>query len=349
MTTEPTDDRGAALPSRRNQPAWRSSRGLLGELARRPPLTGDQECALAWRIRGVDARVPPPGDSRPSPQAARNRLVEQNVRLVMAISREYRNRGVATEDLIQEGLLGLHRAAEKFDPARGCRFATYATCWVRRAMGRACLESAALVRLPEELASRARRALDAAAELRQRLGREPSAEETAAAVEMRADQLLHAWCAMRPPVSLDAPFDPSGQALGETLPDPGPTPEQEVLARSEWAALRRLIDELPRPAREVVRLRLGLDPGRPGHGIAGRAMGASRQRVYELAIRALRRLHHSPTVRRRSLQHRNTSHGQALREVRAGEMAGLHFAERWDLPGAVGHVLDTPRSWLTKR
>jgi RNA polymerase primary sigma factor len=297
MLTEPIGDRGAALPQRRDQTASRWSSGPLGELARRPPLTVEQECALGWRIRGVDARVPPPGDSRPSPQAARNRLVEQNVRLVMAISREYRNRGVATEDLIQEGLLGLHRAAEKFDPARGFRFGTYATCWVRRAMGRACLESAALVRLPEELASRARRALDAAAGLRERLGREPSAEETAAAVEMRADQLLDAWCALRPPVSLDAPLDPSGQALGETLPDTGPTPEQEVLARTEWAELRRLIDELPRPEREIVRRRLGLDPERPGHGLAGRAIGASRRRVYKLAIRALRRLHQSSMVR----------------------------------------------------
>jgi RNA polymerase sigma factor (sigma-70 family) len=298
MATEPIGDRSADLPCRRDQPASRSSSGLLGELARRPPLTSEQECALGWRIRGVDARVPPPGESRPSPQAARNRLVEQNVRLVMAIAREYRNRGVATEDLIQEGLLSLHRAAEKFDPARGFRFGTYATCWVRRAMGRACLESAAPVRMPEELATRARQALDAAAKLRERLGREPSAEETAAAVEMRADQLLDVWCAMRPPASLDASVDPSGQVLGETLPDPGPTPEQEVLARTEWAELSRLIDELPRPEREVVRLRLGLDPERSGHRVEGRAMGASRQRVYKVAIRALRRLHQAYMARR---------------------------------------------------
>jgi hypothetical protein len=148
-------------------------------------------------------------------------------------------------------------------------------------MSRACLEDAPLVRMPEDVAARARQAVAVAAELRERLGRQPSTEETAAAVEIRADQLVDAWCAMRQPASLDAPFDPSGQALGETLLDPGPTPEEMVLEQTEWAELRRLIDELPRRDREAVRLRRLAEQ----EGVAERVHllgGVERRRVPEL-------------------------------------------------------------------
>src|SRR5262249_37822604 len=117
-----------------------------------PPglLTAEQEVALARRIRGEDAIVPPPGNPRPSVKEALDRLVEQNIRLVVTIARGYRGRGVALEDLVQEGALALRRAGERFDPGYGNRFSVYAVWWVREAMVRA-LHEARVVNLPEKV------------------------------------------------------------------------------------------------------------------------------------------------------------------------------------------------------
>jgi RNA polymerase sigma factor (sigma-70 family) len=105
-------------------------------------LTHEQEIALGRRIRGEDVPVPGPRQTRPTPEAARARLVEENLRLVAWLANRYRNRGLPVEDLIQEGAIGLHRAAEKYDPDRGFRFSTYATWWIRQAIARALMEAA---------------------------------------------------------------------------------------------------------------------------------------------------------------------------------------------------------------
>jgi RNA polymerase sigma factor (sigma-70 family) len=125
----------------------------LSQLRRELPkglLTAEQEVALARRMRGEDVVVPGPGPGRPTPREAHDRLVEQNMRLAMWLAQRYRNRGLPIEDLIQEGAVGLHRAAEKFDPDKGFRFSTYATWWVRQAMNRAIAEARA-IRVPDDV------------------------------------------------------------------------------------------------------------------------------------------------------------------------------------------------------
>lgn len=131
---------------------------LVRDIPKGPLLAAEQEWALARRLRGEDVSVPPPGDPYPSPQEAHNRLIEQNLRLVISLARRRRNRGLDLEDLIQEGVLGLRRAAVKFDPDKGYRFSTYATWWIRQAIDRAITDDSRTVRIPVHLTG-SRRAL----------------------------------------------------------------------------------------------------------------------------------------------------------------------------------------------
>src|SRR6266508_6843104 len=152
----------------------------IPRLADSPLLTAEQERALARRMRGQDVRVPAPGDPRPSPRAAHDRLVEANLRLVLSVARRYRGRGLPPEDLVQEGALALRRAAEGFDPERGDRFAAYAVLWVREAMVRAITQDLRAIRVPPRVVARIGQLARAEEFLRARLERDPRPEELAA-------------------------------------------------------------------------------------------------------------------------------------------------------------------------
>src|SRR5262245_36120418 len=201
------------------------------ELPRRPLLTIDQEQALARRIQGEDVAVPPPGPSRPSPAEARDRLVEQTLPLVISVAQTYRYRGVPIEELVQEGALGLQRAAETFAPGRGATFATYAIWWVRKAMAQAVGHESRPIRLPENVVAELARLGRAEDELRTRLGRHPTEAQLAAHVGVEAARVAELRLLSRSALSLDAGRDDreeGGGALGDAIPDPTPSVGEQL-------------------------------------------------------------------------------------------------------------------------
>jgi RNA polymerase primary sigma factor len=257
-----------------------------------PLLTGPQELALARRMRGEDVVVPRPGAPRPTPQQAHDRLVEQNLRLVLSIARKYQNRGLPVEDLVQEGALGLRHAAEKFDPDKGWRFSTYATWWVRQAVTRALGEQSRTVRVPVHMLTRATLAHRVREQLREHLGRLPTADEVAAEAGLTAAQVDEALASIRTISSLDKPFGEDGEStLGDLLPDGGaPT---EAIAEEIWRreAVETILGALTPRERVVLEVRFGIGRDRQGTlEEAGAALGVTRERARQLEADAFRRL-----------------------------------------------------------
>jgi RNA polymerase primary sigma factor len=249
------------------------------EVRRHPLLTREEEVELAQRIERGDLE-------------AKERLVNSNLRLVVSNARRYQNLGLGLLDLIQEGTLGLIRAAEKFDWRRGYKFSTYATFWIRQALQRALDSKSRTIRVPVDLAQRERRIARAQRELAAELGREPSDEEVAARAELSLDELQRVRDAARTVTSLERPVGAEEETeLGELLPSDAQPPEEEVEITLREQALRRAVDELPQREQAVVRLRYGIDGDHPTPAAeVGRRLGLSEKQLRRIEERALARL-----------------------------------------------------------
>jgi len=223
----------------------------------------------------------------------RRKLIESNLRLVIAIARRYTSTGVPLNDLIQEGNLGLMRAAEKFDYQRGCHFGTYATWWIRQAVSRAAGEQSRLIHLPEHVATRLRKVRRIAAQLSQENGLDPLPEQIAEACNITVNEVADLLGVIEQPVSLDAPVDEEARySLADTLEDsttpaPSETASQHLLGEELHRALAMLT---PRE-RAVITLRYGIGDGRSRTLLeVGKELGISRERVRQLEVVALMKL-----------------------------------------------------------
>jgi RNA polymerase primary sigma factor len=224
---------------------------FMNEAGRYPLLTPDEEVELAKAIERGDLD-------------AKERMVNSNLRLVVSIARKYQGVGeLSLLDLIQEGMLGLIRAAEKFDWRKGFRFSTYATLWIRQAIGRALDAHGRTIRVPISIAQRERKIAGAERELATRLGRAPTVEEIAVEAELEPEQVQELRDLARTVTSLERPVgDDEGSELGALLPGGGPDPEEEVQLTLREAAVRDVVRQLPEPEREVIQMRFGLDGDR---------------------------------------------------------------------------------------
>ncbi len=245
-------------------------------------LTPTEELKLAKRAAAGDLR-------------ARRRLVEANLRLVISIARRYTNSGVPLIDLIQEGNLGLMRAAEKFDWRRGCHFGTYATWWIRQAISRAAGEQSRLIHLPEHVATRLRKVRRVAAQLSQEGGGDPLPEDIARAANMPVEEVDDLMHVTEQPVSLDAPSDVDNRlSLADTLEDPTTMAPADIASQHLLGEeLHRALSSLTSRERAVIHLRYGIGDGRSRTLLeVGKELGISRERVRQLEMVALAKLRH---------------------------------------------------------
>ena len=252
---------------------------FLQEVRRYPLLTREEEIELAKRIERGDLE-------------AKERLVNSNLRLVISNARNYQGHDMPLLDLIQEGILGLIRAAEKFDYRKGFKFSTYATFWIRESIQRAVANRARTIRIPVHIGQRERKIGRVAQELVGKLGREPTDEEIAAAADLAVKEVRETREAARVVTSLDRPVgEEEDTSLGSLLPSGERGPEEEVEISLRQDALRRALERLPAREREVVKLRYGINGDEPTPLTeTGRRLGISQDAVRRIERRALSEL-----------------------------------------------------------
>jgi RNA polymerase primary sigma factor len=252
---------------------------FLNEAARYPLLTAAEEVELAKRIERGD-------------REAKERMINSNLRLVVSIAKKYQGHGVSLLDLIQEGVIGLIRAVEKFDWRRGFKFSTYATWWIRQAVQRGVANKSRTIRIPVHIVEREQRIARAERELMARLERPPTDQEIANQVRLSVKQVREVRQAPRAVTSLDRPIGHENQGtLGDLVAGEGRVDEElEVSLRQE--ALRKALGSLPERLREVLKLRYGLNGDEKPKSLEeiGRRLGVTRERVRQIESEALERL-----------------------------------------------------------
>jgi RNA polymerase primary sigma factor len=286
----------------------------LKEVSRVPLLTADEEVALAQRIeRGREAREElAKGKVTPRRRtelrsfiedgwSAREHLITANSRLVISVAKKYMGRGVPFLDLIQEGNIGLIRATKKFDYRRGHKFSTYATWWIRQAVTRAIADQGRTIRVPVHMGDQINKLLRVQHQLTQRLGREPSVEELAEALDVPPKKIENMIQVARRPLSLETPTDDEEDSvLGDFIEDDeAPPPDETATYNLLKEHLGDVLNGLPPREVRILQLRYGLLDGQ-AYTLeeVGRKMGVTRERVRQIEAQALSRLRH-PTIRRK--------------------------------------------------
>ncbi|MFN8218831.1 MAG: RNA polymerase sigma factor RpoD/SigA [Fimbriimonadales bacterium] len=254
----------------------------LGRLTQAPLLSAEEEVALTRAIQCGD-------------ESAKQRLTESNMRLVINIAKSYRSRAIPLEDLIQEGAIGLMQAAERFDPEKGFRFSTYATHWIRQAIGRAIDNKSKAIRLPAHVSQSLRRIERERLRLVREMGNDPTPEQLAAALGISPKKLITLVQSSQELLSLDmAVGDNSGVTLGGLLRDTEETPEARVLSEEVVIEIRRILEELNEREQRVMRLRFRLDDAQEQDPAQqdeiAREMKLSRERVRQIEIQAIKKL-----------------------------------------------------------
>ncbi len=257
-------------------------RQYLGEIGRFPLLTAEQEMALAKRVAEGDLE-------------AQQRLVEANLRLVVSIAKRYNSHSIHLLDLVQEGNLGRIRAAQKFDPARGFRFSTYATWWIRQAISRAVAEHTRTIHIPVHVVELIYKIKRITRHLYQELGRDPLADEIARAANLTKERVVELQSMAETPISLDAPLiDDEQYHLADTLEDPRATaPAEAVTHQALRDQITCALEGLNMRERQVIELRYGLYDG---HCHTLEELSAffklTRERIRQIEVKALRTLRH---------------------------------------------------------
>ena len=252
---------------------------FMNEVGRYPLLTKEQEVELAKRIERGD-------------MDAKEQMINSNLRLVISIAKRYQGHGLSLLDLVQEGIIGLIRAVEKFDWRRGFKFSTYATWWIRQAVARALADKARTIRMPVHIVERLQKINRADRQLWTQLGREPTLDEIADEASLTVQQVLEVRAAARASTSLDAPVgDGEDAVFGDFVAGDGPLPEETVELNLRSEALRHALAALPQREREVVVMRYGLTGAEPQTlEEIGRRLGLTRERVRQIELESLRRL-----------------------------------------------------------
>jgi RNA polymerase primary sigma factor len=252
---------------------------FLRDVRRHPLLTAEEEVELAKRIERGDLE-------------AKERMVNSNLRLVVSLAKKYQGHELALLDLIQEGILGLIRAAEKFDWRKGYKFSTYATFWIRQAIQRGLANQGRTIRIPVHIGQRERKIVRVERELAAKHGRPPSDEEVAAAAEITLEELHETREVMRTITSLERPVGEEGDTeLGDLLASEEREPHEEVEIGLRDQTVRAALDQLPDQEREVIELRFGLGGAEPTPlREAGRLLDLSPERVRRIEHKALERL-----------------------------------------------------------
>ncbi|HEY3267738.1 MAG TPA: sigma-70 family RNA polymerase sigma factor [Armatimonadota bacterium] len=288
---EPSDDARAAdvaIERLDKAPIDDPVRMWLKEAAKGQLLTHNQEIELAREIERGDPE-------------AKARLVEANLRLVISVAKKYIGRGLSLSDLIQEGNVGLIRAAEKFDYRKGHRFSTYATWWIRQAITRGLADQSRTIRVPVHMVETLNRIARATAALSQQMGREPTLDEIGQIVQLSGDRVGEIMKMAPEPLSLETPIGEEEETqLADMVEDTTrPSPIEAAAAVMLREQIQKELDSLTDRERDVLRLRFGFDDGYPRTlEEVGRVMKLTRERIRQIENKALKKLRHPTRTRR---------------------------------------------------